>query len=63
MLTILVPVRNETSNLEDIINYFSNNLTNLNYEVIIINDFSDNELNNWNKSKRILNAFFKAYSG
>ena len=29
----------------------------------IINDFSDNELNNWNKSKRILNAFFKAYSG
>ena len=29
----------------------------------IIDNFNDNELNNWNKSKRILNIFFEAYSG
>jgi len=29
----------------------------------IIDNFNDNELNNWNKSKRILNIFFEAYAG
>ena len=29
----------------------------------IIEDFSDNKLNNWNKSKRILNSFFEIYEG
>ena len=70
MLTILVPVRNETSNLEDIINYFSNNLTNLNYEVIIINDFSeDDTFKNANtlikeyKNFRVLNNKIKGLGG
>ena len=29
----------------------------------IIDGFSDNEQNNWNKSKRILNSFFEIYEG
>ena len=45
MLTILIPVRNESSNLKDIKDYYSNNLKNIDYEVLIINDFSqDNTL-------------------
>ena len=45
MLSIIIPVRNEADNLEDIFDYFSNNLKNLNYEALIVNDFSrDNTL-------------------
>jgi len=40
MLTIIVPVRNEIDNIKGIINYFLNNLADLNFEVLIINDFS-----------------------
>ena len=29
----------------------------------IIDGFNDNDLNNWNKSKRLLNIFFEAYEG
>ena len=29
----------------------------------IIDGFNDNELNNWNKSKRLLNIFFENYEG
>lgn len=47
MLSIIIPVRNEADNLEDIFDYFSNNLKNLNYEALIVNDFSrDNTLIN-----------------
>ena len=47
MLSIIIPVRNEADNLEDIFDYFSNNLKNLNYEALIVNDFSrDNTLTN-----------------
>tara|TARA_A100001015_G_scaffold295897_1_gene375431 strand:+ start:65 stop:778 length:714 start_codon:yes stop_codon:yes gene_type:complete len=47
MLSIIIPVRNETDNLEDIFDYFSNNLKSLNYEALIVNDFSrDNTLTN-----------------
>ena len=47
MLSIIVPVRNETDSLKDIFEYFSKNLENTNYEVLIINDFSqDNTLSN-----------------
>ena len=46
MLSIIVPVRNEADNLEDVFNYFSKNFTNINYETLIINDFSkDDTLN------------------
>ncbi len=47
MLSIIVPVRNESDSLKDIFEYFSKNLENTNYEVLIINDFSqDNTLSN-----------------
>ena len=47
MLSIIVPVRNESDSLKDIFEYFSKNLENTNYEVLIINDFSlDNTLTN-----------------
>ena len=41
MLSIILPVRNESDNIMSIYNYFSNNLKNLDYEVIIVNDFSN----------------------
>ena len=43
MLSILIPVRNESESLKDIAEYFSKNLTNIIYEIIIINDFSDDD--------------------
>ena len=43
MLSIIVPARNEADNLKDILNYFKNNLNNIDYEVIIINDFSNDD--------------------
>ena len=47
MLSIIVPVRDESDSLKDILDYFSKNLININYEVLIINDFSkDNTLEN-----------------
>ena len=45
MLTIIIPVRNESDNLETIMDHYSKNLNNIDYEVLIINDFSkDNTL-------------------
>ena len=50
MLSIIVPVRNESNNLKSVFDYFSDNLKNLEYEVLIINDFSEDEtLNITNK--------------
>ena len=47
MLSIIVPVRNESDSLKDIFDYFSKNLGKINYEILIINDFSkDNTLEN-----------------
>ena len=43
MLSILVPVRNESNSLEDLYNYFDKNLVDIDYEVIIINDFSEDD--------------------
>ena len=43
MLSILVPVRNESNSLEDLFNYFDKNLVDIDYEVIIINDFSEDD--------------------
>ena len=45
MLSILLPVRNEYENLDIIEKIFSENLGEINYEAILINDFStDNTL-------------------
>ena len=43
MLSILIPVRNESESLGDIVEYFSQNLGDISYEVIIINDFSEDD--------------------
>jgi dolichol-phosphate mannosyltransferase len=43
MLSIIVPVRNESDGLKDIFDYFSKNLIKINYEVLIINDFSEDD--------------------
>ena len=45
MLSIIIPVRNESDNLEHIMDHYLKNLRSLDYEVLIINDFSkDNTL-------------------
>ena len=45
MLSIIIPAKNESDNLEDIFKYFTNGLREVEYEVILINDFSsDNTL-------------------
>ena len=43
MLSIIVPVRNETNIIRDVFEYFFTNLKNINYEVLIINDFSSDD--------------------
>ena len=61
MLSIIVPVRNETDSLEDIFNYFTKNLIEEDYEVLIINDFSEDET--LFKAKQLIerNANFKVF--
>lgn len=41
MLSVIIPVRNEYENLEEIERQFSLNLKDIEYEVILVNDFSD----------------------
>ena len=43
MLSIIVPVRDESKTIEGVFDYFNNNLKNINYEVLIINDFSKDD--------------------
>ena len=43
MLSIIVPVRNEIDGLDDLIDYFNSNLNTFTYEVLIINDFSEDD--------------------
>ena len=43
MLSIIVPVRNESHNLNELLEYFSKNLAQLDYEILIVNDFSDDD--------------------
>ena len=43
MLSIVVPVRDESKTIKEVFDYFNNNLKNINYEVIIINDFSSDD--------------------
>ena len=70
MLSILIPVRNESDNLKDLINYYSDKLQHINYEVLIINDFSDddtldkaNSLSYENKKFKVLNNKKKGLGG
>ena len=43
MLSIIIPLRNEIDNLENIKDDFNKNLKNINFEVILVNDFSSDE--------------------
>jgi dolichol-phosphate mannosyltransferase len=41
MLSIIIPLRNEYENLDEIERQFANNLNQISYEILLINDFSD----------------------
>ena len=41
MLSIIIPARNEADNLQDILDYFDSKLKNIDFEVLLINDFSE----------------------
>ena len=43
MLSIIIPARNESDNIQDIIDYFEKGLSNTSYEVLLINDFSEDD--------------------
>ena len=51
MLSIIIPVRNESDNLNDLMEYYSKNLNNISYEVLIINDFSQDDT--FEKAKKL----------
>ena len=51
MLSIIIPARNESDSLEDILNYFEENLLEVDFEVLLINDFSDDDT--LSKAKKI----------
>ena len=62
MLSIIIPARNESDNLEDILNYFKNGMGTINYELILINDFSED--NTFEQAKEIFQSHknFKIYN-
>ena len=62
MLSIIIPARNESDNLEDILNYFKNGMGTINYEIILINDFSED--NTFEQAKEIFQTHknFKIYN-
>ena len=43
MLSIIIPTRNETDNLQDILDNIRSKLKELDFEVLIINDYSDDD--------------------
>ena len=60
MLSIIIPVRNESDSLEDITEHYSKNLVGIEYEVLIINDFSED--NTLTKAKHLSeNDNFKVF--
>ena len=61
MLSIIVPVRNESDNIPELFNYFRNNLKDLEYEVLIINDFSEDETLKKAKDLTVLYKEFKVF--
>ena len=62
MLSIIIPARNESDNLEDILQYFRESMGSINYEVLLINDFSDDDT--FNKANIIFNSHknFKVFN-
>ena len=43
MLSIIIPLRNDSLNLQNLRDALTNEIKNLNYEIILINDFSDDD--------------------
>ena len=62
MLSIIVPVRNESENLDEVFNYFTQNLQNIDYEVLIINDFSEDDTFEAAKKLNEKNSRFKVFN-
>ena len=54
MLSIIIPARNESDNLKDILDYFTKNLNDIEYEVVLINDFSNDDT--FDKAKSIFKS-------
>ena len=70
MLSVLIPIRDEYENLDKIESTFSKNLENINYEIILINDFSEDEslkkaqsISNYNKNFKVLDNQQKGLGG
>ena len=53
MLSIIVPVRDESNTIREVFDYFNDNLRNINYEVLIINDYSKDDT--LEKTKNLIN--------
>ena len=51
MLSVIIPVRNEYENLEEIESQFKHNFDNIDYEILLINDFSED--NTFKKAESI----------
>ena len=67
LLSILIPVRNEEENVHIISNEIENKIENKNYEIVFINDFSEdntlNELSNLSKSNNKIIYFNNTRKG
>ena len=67
LLSILIPVRNEQENVHIISNEIENKIENRNYEIVFINDFSEdntlNELSNLSKSNNKIIYFNNSRKG
>ena len=61
MLSIIVPLRNESSNLQDLRDYLIIEMKNLNCEIILINDFSDDDTYEIGKKIALDNSMFKIF--
>lgn len=59
MLSIIIPVKNESENLDQIKVHFSHHLKNINYEILLINDFSQD--NTFKKAEKISKNNKKIY--
>ena len=55
MLSIIIPVRNESNIIHEVFDYFSNNLKDIQYEVLIINDFSNDDT--FDKCKKLVDDY------
>ena len=62
MLSIVIPVRDESKTIKEVFDYFNNNLKNINYEVLIINDFSSDDT--FEKTKNLIKDYinFKVFN-